>query len=63
VQFFSGNNKNPVPGKIGSVYNQYGGFCLETQHCPDAPNKPSFPSSIFGPGRDYHEKAVFSFDW
>ena len=63
VQFFTGNNISSMPGKIGSVYEKYGGFCLETQHFPDSPNKPQFPSSVFGPDRDYHEKAVFAFDW
>ena len=63
VQLFSGGNLNAVTGKIGSVYNKYAGFCLETQHFPDAPNQASFPSAIFGPERDYHEKAVFAFDW
>ena len=63
VQFFTGNNISSVPGKIGSVYEKFGGFCLETQHFPDAPNKPEFPSCIFGPNREYHEKAVFTFDW
>ena len=63
VQFFSGNSISQVNGKIGSVYQKYGGFCLETQHYPDSPNQPEFPSAIFGPERDYHEKAVFAFDW
>ena len=63
VQFFSGNNINSLQGKIGSVYAQYSGFCLETQHFPDSPNRPEFPSAIFGPEKDYHEKAVFAFDW
>jgi aldose 1-epimerase len=63
VQLYTGNAFKAAPGKIGSVYERYAGFCLETQHYPDAPNKPSFPSAIFGPGRDYHEKAVFTFDW
>jgi len=63
VQFFSGNNLSSVQGKIGSVYEKYSGFCLETQHFPDTPNRPEFPSAIFGPDRDYHEKAVFAFDW
>ena len=63
VQLFTGNNIDSIPGKIGSVYNRFGGFCMETQHFPDAPNQPHFPSAIFGPDRDYHEKAVFVFDW
>ena len=63
VQFFTGNNISQLKGKNGGIYNKYAGFCLETQHYPDSPNKPEFPSSIFGPGRDYQEKAVFAFDW
>ena len=63
LQFFSGNNISSLPGKIGSVYNKYGALCLETQHFPDSPNKPDFPSAIFGPDREYHERAVFAFDW
>jgi aldose 1-epimerase len=52
-----------VQGKFGSVYRKHDGFCLETQHFPDSPNKAEFPDAIFGPGRDYHEKAVFAFSW
>ena len=63
VQLFTGNNISQLKGKNGFIYDKYSGFCLETQHFPDSPNKPEFPSAIFGPGRDYHEKAVFSFDW
>lgn len=63
VQFYTGNQIGVVPGKAGSVYTKHSGFCLETQHFPDAPNKPQFPSSIYGPERDYHEKALFAFTW
>ena len=63
VQFFSGYNISSVPGKIGSVYEKHSAFCLETEHFPDSPNHSEFPSAIFGPDRDYHEKAVFAFDW
>ena len=63
VQLYTGNMLPTIPGKIGSVYKKFSGFCLETQHFPDSPNKPEFPSAIFGPDRDYHEKAVFAFDW
>ena len=63
VQLYTANYRNPTPGKIGSLYNGYSGFCLETQHYPDSPNHPDFPSTIFGPGRDYNEKAVFAFDF
>jgi aldose 1-epimerase len=63
VQFYTGNFLDGVIGKAGSVYGKHAGFCLETQHFPDSPNRREFPSAIFGPDRDYHEKAVFSFDW
>jgi aldose 1-epimerase len=63
VQFYTGNFLDGVIGKAGSVYGKHAGFCLETQRFPDSPNKREFPSAIFGPERDYHEKAVFSFDW
>jgi aldose 1-epimerase len=63
IQFYSGNFLSGLQGKLGSVYNKHAGFCLETQHFPDTPNKPEFPSGIFGLDKDYQEKAVFSFDW
>jgi aldose 1-epimerase len=63
LQIYTCNNIAPSSGKIGSVYGNHGAFCLETQHFPDSPNRPEFPSAIFGPDRDYHEKAVFAFDW
>jgi aldose 1-epimerase len=63
VQFYTGNNLKSVAGKAGSVYEKHAGFCLETQHFPDSPNRPEFPSCVFGPGKEYHEKAVFAFDW
>jgi aldose 1-epimerase len=63
VQFYTGNFLDGVAGKLGSIYNKHDGFCLETQHFPDSPNHSEFPSAIFGPTRDYHEKAVFSFTW
>jgi aldose 1-epimerase len=63
VQLYTGNYISAVQGKIGSVYEKYGAFCLETQHYPDSPNQSGFPSTIFGPGQDYQERAVFAFDW
>jgi aldose 1-epimerase len=63
IQFYTGNFLSGLQGKLGSVYNKHAGFCLETQHFPDAPNRPEFPSAIFGPNRDYREQTVFSFDW
>ena len=63
VQFYTGNYLNGITGKQGSRYLKHSGFCLETQHFPDTPNQSSFPSCIVSPGKDYHEKAVFAFDW
>ena len=63
VQLFTGNTISSLHGKIGSVYEKFGAFCMETQHFPDAPNRANFPSCIFGPEHVYHEKAVFAFDW
>lgn len=63
VQFYTGNMLTGVSGKHGSFYTKHDGFCLETEHLPDSPNQSSFPSCIFGPGKDYHEKTVFAFDW
>ena len=62
VQFYTGNMLGNVPGKAGAVYSKHSGFCLETQHFPDSPNRPDFPSCIFGPDKGYREKSVFSFE-
>lgn len=63
VQFYSGNFLAGVRGKPGSLYGKNAGFCLETQHFPDSPNRPEFPDAVFGPARPYREKTVFAFDW
>jgi len=63
VQFYTGKHLKNVIGKQGSVYKKHSGFCLETQHFPDTPNRQGFPSCIAAPGKDYHEKAVFAFGW
>jgi aldose 1-epimerase len=62
VQFYTGNMLTGIPGKAGSLYTKHSGFCLETQHFPDSPNKEDFPSCIVGPGKDYSEKSVFVFE-
>jgi len=62
VQFYTGNMLPGIHGKAGSLYTKHSGFCLETQHFPDSPNKADFPSCIFGPNRDYKEKSVFAFE-
>jgi aldose 1-epimerase len=62
VQFYSGNFLDgTIKGKGGRVYQQRYGFCLETQHFPDSPNKPSFPSTLLRPGQEYKTTTVFTF--
>ena len=62
VQFYSGNFLNgEVIGKEGSAYQKRSGFCLETQHYPDSPNQPQFPSTVLRPGETYETTTVFSF--
>jgi aldose 1-epimerase len=48
-------------GKGGQVYFPRHGFCLETQHFPDSPNHPAFPSTVLKPGERFHSTTVFRF--
>src|SRR5262249_54093824 len=61
VQFYAGNFIGEITGKGGHVYRQRTGFCLETQHYPDSPNKPDFPTTIVRQGREYRSRTVFTF--
>ena len=62
IQFYSGNFLDgTITGKGGKVYDQYTGFCLETQHFPDSPNKPDFPSSVLRPGKTYRSTTIYAF--
>lgn len=62
MQFYSGNFLDgTITGKKGKVYHKHYGFCLETQHFPDSPNKPNFPSTILGPGEKYTHTTVYTF--
>ena len=62
VQFYSGNFLDgSLLGKNGHAYERRSGFCLETQHFPDSPNHPSFPSIILRPGQTYRSTTVFRF--
>lgn len=63
VQFYTGNfiKNNEVTGTGGKKYAFRGGFCLETQHFPDSPNHPKFPTTLLEPGRTMHSTTVFSF--
>jgi aldose 1-epimerase len=60
VQFYTGNFLNGnVKSDDGIPYSRNTGFCLETQHFPDSPNKPDFPSALLKPGETYHETTVY----
>jgi aldose 1-epimerase len=68
LQFYSGNaigsgdsTNGQVTGKAGRMYAPRAGLCLETQHYPDSPNQPGFPSTILRPGAQYRSRTVFAF--
>ncbi len=66
VQFYAGNflpgeGAPALAGKAGRSYRRRGGLCLETQHFPDSPNQPSFPSTILQPGQVLRSRTVFRF--
>lgn len=62
LQFYSGNFLDgTLKGKGGQVYGHRFGFCMETQHFPDSPNHPSFPSTILRPGKQFNSRTVFTF--
>jgi len=62
IQFYSGNFLDgTITGKQGKVYEHRYGFCLETQHYPDSPNKPNFPSTILRPGQIYQTTTIHKF--
>jgi aldose 1-epimerase len=62
VQFYTGNFLDgTISGKGGVVYARRSGLCLETQHFPDSPNQPTFPSTVLRPGENFHSTTVFTF--
>jgi aldose 1-epimerase len=61
LQFYSGNFLNGKPPPGGTVFDYRTALCLETQHFPNSPNQPSFPSTILRPGQIYAEKTVLAF--
>lgn len=62
IQFYSGNFLDGTNiGKGGKKYGHRSGFCLETQHFPDSPNKPNFPSTELDPGRQFASTTVYKF--
>ncbi len=62
IQFYCGNFLDGrLKGKSGNAYVHRGGFCLETQHYPDSPNQPDFPTTILKPGAEYKTQTIFKF--
>ena len=62
LQFYSGNFLDgSIVGKNGQAYVKHSGCCFETQHFPDSPNQPTFPSTILQPGEEYRQTTVWKF--
>lgn len=62
VQFYSGNFLDgSITSRGGDVYKKRNAFCLETQHFPDSPNQPEFPSVVLNPGENYQHATVYRF--
>ncbi|MDI3548642.1 MAG: aldose 1-epimerase [Halanaerobiales bacterium] len=61
MQFYTGNFLNGMIGKSGKPYNFRNAFCFETQHFPDSPNKPEFPSVVLRPGEEYKTTTIYKF--
>ena len=62
LHFYAGNWLNDsIIGKSGAVYDSRTGFCFETQHFPDTPNKPHFPSIVITPQEKFYSKTIFQF--
>ena len=62
IQFYSGNFLNgTLVGKGGKLITQHSGLCLETQHFPDSPNQPKFPTTVLKPGETYKQVTMYKF--
>lgn len=61
VQLYTANTTRLVRKSDGVTYGNHAGFCLETQHFPDAPNQPAFPSAVLRPGKTFREVTVHKF--
>lgn len=61
IQFYSGNMLDNDQGKQGAVYAPHDALCLETQHFPDSPNHPEFPSVVLKPGEKFESQTVYKF--
>jgi len=61
IQFYTGNFLDGSPGKGGKPNARRNAFCLETQHFPDSPNHPKFPTTLLKPGARYHTTTMYKF--
>jgi aldose 1-epimerase len=62
VQFYTGNFLDgTIKGKKGTPYVRNAALCLETQHFPDSPNQPAFPSTTLNPGEKFHSETIYRF--
>ena len=61
IQLYTGNFLDGIHGKDGKVYNRRFAFCLETQHFPDSPNHPNFPTTELKPGQHFESTTVYKF--
>ena len=61
LQLYTANHFDGIAGKGGAAYRAHDAVCLEPQHFPDAPNQPSFPSTVLRPGGVYRSRSVYAF--
>ena len=61
IQFYSGNFLTGSIHGIGGVYRHRSALCLETQHFPDSPNHPNFPTTVLHPGEEFHQTTIYRF--
>ena len=62
IQFYTGNFLDgTIKGKSGTIYNRRTGICLETEHYPDSPNQPKFPTTLLKPNETYHTTTTYKF--
>ncbi|MCM8533159.1 MAG: galactose mutarotase [Lentisphaeraceae bacterium] len=61
LQLYTGNNIDDMTGKDDAFYGRYPAFCVETQHFPNSPNRPDFPSTTLRPGETFNSKTIYKF--
>ena len=61
IQFYSGNFLEGTMRGFGGVYRHRSALCLETQHFPDSPNQPNFPTTVLHPGEEFHQTTIYRF--